>query len=777
MFIGHGLVPLYHVMGEIAAAPFAEEWAFRNAVTELDPTSQGSSKGLWQRTERRLREQAPGYKLDELTALRDRIWFDELSPSVKVAELRRHYADRLALWMSREGRHVDMLSDVHNAVGERLALRWLRMSLPPEYSCVNGVSRSHPALAQILARGFAECHLHLGGALRFTTAWKNLALRLPRTRPSDWPDGHYPFGSCEEFLTALTCAAIAEAVIDVARQWDVVSGLYARMTAEAERLGILGSNITDAWSCITALEIGRPGNVARTFAAHALAKVQLLRERCGLGRVPESSISLEDVALRTLSLAKVALQAERLRVMYYRFVVQRPLTPGLQHFVRHFDRLRPVKKGANLIAEAMILSGAGQGLESLELRLSPDKGMRKIREDWDRLSRQIEHEKSRCEPPIDVHVVVHFVRDRGGGQRSSTPAAREIDTKGSPLSTLLGWRYSAYREDLHQEVLALRSLLETSTSAAKRIRALDLCTDEAGIPMWASAGPIVSLRKMRPKLRMTVHCGEDFVHLLSGLRRVWEAVTKLDLREGDRLGHALALGIDCEKWSDSDQLVTMRIEERMWDLVWAWSFLRTCSDTTTPAALVAEAERHARVIFGDESRVTIHDLSMLYDDLFSTASMSAIGYPGRPFAPPREAHRAFTLSRYLRDYDLFLRGQEVIVKETARDVPVLRQSQSALRQLVSRCGLSIEVNISSNLLVGNLLQKKAHPLWRFRSPDRTGVDEIGVVLGSDDPLTFATTLPDEYQLAHDLLVNDGIAPIEVLEWLNRVRRHGLSSSF
>lgn len=46
----------------------------------------------------------------------------------------------------------------------------------------------------------------------------------------------------------------------------------------------------------------------------------------------------------------------------------------------------------------------------------------------------------------------------------------------------------------------------------------------------------------------TYHAGEDFIHLLSGIRAVYEAVYFLDLDRGDRIGHATALGIDAGLW-------------------------------------------------------------------------------------------------------------------------------------------------------------------------------------------------------------------------------------
>lgn len=46
------------------------------------------------------------------------------------------------------------------------------------------------------------------------------------------------------------------------------------------------------------------------------------------------------------------------------------------------------------------------------------------------------------------------------------------------------------------------------------------------------------------RLGITVHAGEDFEDPLTGLRHIWETAVDLDLNEGDRIGHALAAGLD-----------------------------------------------------------------------------------------------------------------------------------------------------------------------------------------------------------------------------------------
>lgn len=51
-----------------------------------------------------------------------------------------------------------------------------------------------------------------------------------------------------------------------------------------------------------------------------------------------------------------------------------------------------------------------------------------------------------------------------------------------------------------------------------------------------------------PQLKITYHVGEDFLDVADGLRAIDEAIRFLQLDYGDRLGHALALGVDVRKW-------------------------------------------------------------------------------------------------------------------------------------------------------------------------------------------------------------------------------------
>jgi hypothetical protein len=71
-----------------------------------------------------------------------------------------------------------------------------------------------------------------------------------------------------------------------------------------------------------------------------------------------------------------------------------------------------------------------------------------------------------------------------------------------------------------------------------------------------------------------------------------------------------------------------------------------------------------------------------------------------------------------------------------------------------------------------------HPLFKL-APAGGGPapDAIPVALCSDDPLTFATTLPDEYQYVYDALLLAGFPDDTAGAWLDRRRLESLRSRF
>jgi hypothetical protein len=279
---------------------------------------------------------------------------------------------------------------------------------------------------------------------------------------------------------------------------------------------------------------------------------------------------------------------------------------------------------------------------------------------------------------------------------------------------------------------------------------------------------------------MTAHAGEDFSHLLTGLRNVDEAAEVLELREGDRIGHGLALGIDPREWASRVGQVAMPTEDRVFDLAWEWTWW-TRRGTGADAARLAYIVREVATLGEKWFNRPVDPLQIeeLGADLADAECLATAGFPdgGAKRRQPR-GRRAELLEQYLVDRPTFERGRRTVWVDPSGEVDALQRIGASLRAEVGRRGLAIEINPTSNLLVGDLGDLDSHPLWRM-SPPRGGLSapRLAVTVGSDDPLVFNSSLPMEYQLLFDALLLAGLTDAEALEWLDRVRRTGVERRF
>ena len=212
------------------------------------------------------------------------------------------------------------------------------------------------------------------------------------------------------------------------------------------------------------------------------------------------------------------------------------------------------------------------------------------------------------------------------------------------------------------------------------------------------------------------------MHLLTGLRLVDQAIEQLELREGDRIGHGLALGVDAREWARRSSRIAMTRETRLLDLVWQWSWYgRYGSGDGTgrhQGTLDYELAHLAETIFDEP--VSPYSLALLSQDLTDAQRLVSIGFPEGP--PPRNGdpvlknRRNWLLWRYLTELRVFEKCQEIAWVDAAAEGEALAGLQCALRQKVGSRGIAVEVNPTSNLMVGDLGDLTAHPLWRLRPP-------------------------------------------------------------
>lgn len=854
-------LPFNHLLAEMAALPLASRSALELVVTRLDPALRHSHTcALWRAAERVLLTSFPGVSVDEVVAVRDRLWFRSTTPSLPaepsgVVPLHRYLGDLAGQFLQSNGNAItpalphdlgfDSLSGRRaDGIDARQMWRWLSFALPPDLligACDTpavSVNLLSPTLEHQLRSGLAETHLHVGAAIEFPVLWVGLLHALPFLKKDAFSSPGAEFDDGNDLGPWLVRAALARQVL--AHYLATRTGTGTNSLADyLDRLR--RSYHSDSLTLRRALADLAEGTLSTSGPSHAqLALVYAEYSQVTIRRMPDTlnevyvadpiadllpwrgttpEITLVRAALDYLQssagdalFAALFWQTVRIRALLYRHIVQRPMTPGLQWFIRHYDRISPSRRRFSkklLVESAARLGGLGHGLRSLEARTSPErtwseiaKFVKEVRAAWRGLVQPeaVSPASGLAEPPVEVGIVFHFAKDRGGGARRGLHSAHGRFDYGNPMTDKWGYRYGAFYREKRAEALALGGLLRNSPAALHIVRGVDVCTDELGIPNWvlvplfryvhrmAAAGARVvraSTGIELPAMRTSAHAGEDFVHLLGGLRRVHESLIHFDMHDGDRIGHGLALGIDARKWARDKMRVPVSRWERMLDLVWEWNCYAS-GRASPPDGRLAMIEREVRTVTSEVFRGSLSpfDASTLMVRLYDEDWLRDAGFPNGP--PPSILSLRFGSRESLEKHyieiltspALYARGQEILWIDVEREGEALARLQSAVREEIGRRGVTIEINPSSNLLVGNLADLANHPLWRMRSPNGGGdAPPLTLCIGSDDPVVFATNLREEYQLLADTMRKAGLSDDQAREWLEHARRSGLDARF
>jgi hypothetical protein len=242
----------------------------------------------------------------------------------------------------------------------------------------------------------------------------------------------------------------------------------------------------------------------------------------------------------------------------------------------------------------------------------------------------------------------------------------------------------------------------------------------------------------------------------------------------------VALGFNVAHWAARAAGLSIPRGERLFDLMWAWhTITRSPNEALRPWLpwITQQAIRVGREIFDRE--LSINMLSEFVLTLHSTTGLRNAGFPcGKP--PDRRRNRAERLVlAWLRNCRVFQRSHALEPVDLGHEASLIQALQDHVRTLFARIGIVVEINPSSNLLIGHLGDLTDHPLWRLCPPgqEHNGSTHVRVCIGSDDPITFATRLPEEYQLLVDAMIEGGLSMTQIDTWLDRARAAGMSARF
>jgi adenosine deaminase len=409
-------------------------------------------------------------------------------------------------------------------------------------------------------------------------------------------------------------------------------------------------------------------------------------------------------------------------------------------------------------------------------------------------------------------------------------------------------RHATHRIQLRKQAHALREFRRIDPQWAQYIKGMDAASAEIGCRPEVFAHifrflrrdfeldgdiPLENVQHQLSQLRATYHVGEDFLDIIDGLRAIDETMRFLEYRRGDRLGHALALGVAAQAWYAAKHgTVLLPMQDLVDNLAWMHCRLTAIGDARF-LALQNRIESDWRKYFMElaaaahlESKAadyTIEEYAQAWelrgDDPLRYADPSAHPSMQSPTGASADAWSLagirladlgpsqsridlvqirksarlrwlFHVYHYAEDWKT--KGGEIVHYEVDEDyIAAATRLQQHIQFQVRTVGVAIEANPTSNYLIGTFKRYDQHPIpslynlgLAHSAAEIDNCPQLSVSINTDDLGIFDTSLENEFALMavamEKMKQADGSPRYNhamIVDWLDRIREAGLGQSF
>jgi hypothetical protein len=324
--------------------------------------------------------------------------------------------------------------------------------------------------------------------------------------------------------------------------------------------------------------------------------------------------------------------------------------------------------------------------------------------------------------------------------------------------------------DIAKRASVLISTLNKFSRFRNLVTGVDAAASEFDAPPEVFA-PVY--RKMRRAgiRHFTYHAGEDFYHIIGGMRAIYEAITFCNLKEGDRIGHAVASGVAPSLWLSMagktilvhqgqylDDLVFARhliiheelsqlfgklplIESKITDLFsqvyqqtaaqqiieQAW-LMRQCCPLTV-------IEKSDNILIYDPSEERL-PLEKKFVQTSATLNLC------------EELFKCYHDKRYMESY------KKIVEIETTADFSEDEMCilQKGVLTFMANKNIVIETLPTSNIRIGLHRDYQTYHLYNWLQLKKQNVKIPVIVVGSDDTGIFATSIFNEFGNIYECLI-------------------------
>lgn len=382
--------------------------------------------------------------------------------------------------------------------------------------------------------------------------------------------------------------------------------------------------------------------------------------------------------------------------------------------------------------------------------------------------------------------------------------------------------YMRNREEYSIQIDILTNLRNKIPYLSKYIIGIDTASVEHYTEPWVFAPIFKKARENEQRLLVsneeyypssisslgfTFHVGEDFRHILTGLRNIYEVITQLNFRAGDRIGHGIVLGIDIEKWIQKNEIVILPRIEYLENLLWTWHMYT--KDGISIEYDINYIERKileiSKEIYGQENIITVSMLYRAYLDKFNNYSIkicekeeicnidTCIGndefFSNESFEFCSNFSKCDKIEELKKTSwnlnklkcanhcKVYLKrmNEPIEIKINRKDLTIFRDLQCKVKNIVIERGIVVETNPTSNRAIGQIENIFEHYISNLN--DVTKENNMLVTINTDDPCVFNSNINNEYAYIFYSLLHKGYERSLVLKWIDEVRQVALDTSF
>ncbi|PEV50732.1 hypothetical protein COK37_21150 [Bacillus thuringiensis] len=386
-----------------------------------------------------------------------------------------------------------------------------------------------------------------------------------------------------------------------------------------------------------------------------------------------------------------------------------------------------------------------------------------------------------------IGIIIHFIKEEDTSLGSN--CWNDDEKKGYFYD--LQYRY-------HMEMEAINMLRESVPGLADYLIGIDAANLETNTEPWVFAPIYKKARnsdshklvyynnpvKVIRNLGFTYHVGEDFRHMITGLRHIDEVIEHFQYRSGDRIGHGIVLGVSAINWANKHKVVVLPQNEYLDNMLWVWGLNREHNLKMHIENLELKILKVAEQVYSTLDGLNVYKLWKNYKEKFSDSKLKNESLTEKcskikcPVVNQETTRWDLNTLHYAQNCSYYNEklSKPIQIEINDEEITIIKIIQEFIKNKISREGIVVETNPSSNIAIGELENIFEHYIHNLNSVNPES-DSIKVTINTDDPIVFNTNISNEYAYIFYSLIEKGFSREQAILWIDKIRDNGMTSSF